>query len=516
MAAGCAAIFIFYPALVALFLRWQEPVSYFDHAIFVPFVCAWMASRTRESLRTSVPAAPRPYLAFFLMLFALGFQFFGVIQQITFLQGAALVLAIWAAVLWFGGIGIFKAYRWPLFYLCLLIPVPTFFMAELTLGMRELSTVLATASLQVITAILGLPFERVGNQLSFGGHQVTIVDACSGMNTLLTVIAVGAVLIYLERSRLNAWLMTLSLIPTAILANLFRILVLCLFVGLNQGTFAFSITGHAIIGVTTVGLAIAVLAFGIRAPGKWEKKFFAKRTQTTSANAPDLKPTQRTNENLAPRLAVFTALLVCTALVSAKFQSSSKIPASGKKESLPQLNLPSWQSKKIPMDEQTYDVVGTHDAYMFQFDPLAVSPKPFPVYLYWVHSENSRKIGHPPELCYRGDSYEILQKTQEQIRVENRSIPINRLVVERGNYRLLVYYWYRIGGVETASYLEQQLRWAWNQIKHSQGIQEATQEGTMIRVSTEIENQQPESAALAAAKSRLENWISEEDRLNRQ
>jgi EpsI family protein len=521
MAALCAAIFIFYPSLLALYYRWEEPVSYFDHAIFVPFVCAWMAYRVPT--RGARSARSNLLLGFCVGLFALLLQWIGVAQQVTVMQGSALVLGIWASVLWFGGIKAFKRYRWPLLYLLLLIPIPTFFMAQMTIGMRELSTSLAAHALGAITSMMGSPFFRSGNVLNFAGHKVTIVDACSGMNTLMTVIAVGMVLVYLETSRAKAWVTTVLLVPTAIIANLFRILVLCAFVAAGQSEFAFG-AGHAAIGMTTVGLAIFLLEFGIRIPARWDRK--PRRMGSADENT-----TADTHQPSHYRLALFTTFLLCAALISGRVRSMGLDLEGGHGASgtqlrssvLPPLDLPGWKSHELPMDRATYEIVGTRNAHMYRFDRTqapsldkAEATDSLPVYLYWVHSENSRKIGHPPELCYRAESYEISDKSQRELSVEGKVIPINRLVVQRGNYRLLVYYWYRIGGVDTASYLEQQARWAWNELRSiitggsPTGAAQGSREGTMIRISTPIENGVPEQLAVTHAEKRLESWVSQE------
>jgi EpsI family protein len=515
MAALCAAIFIFYPSLLALFHRWLEPVSYFDHAIFVPFVCLWMYSRSRkETPRTPGLSSLFSVPSFAFLLFALLLQFFGAAHQ-----GAGVVLSIWAAVLWFGGTPSFKAHRWALLYLLLLIPIPTFFMAQLTLGMRELSTTLSAAALHAIMSLFGLPFARLGNELDFGNHQVTIVDACSGTNTLLMVIAVGMLLVYLESSRLRGWLITLLLVPTAIVANLIRILVLCLFVALGKEEFAFG-SGHALIGLTTVGMAVAILAFGVRLPKSWEARWNEKfpPPAVSEKNQAENNPTPTEQSRFEFRLRTLTVLFVFGALIALRIESSESLDTVAKKQSLPQVSFSNWRTTELPMDETTYDIIGTRDAHMYRFDPVpslvdptAAKKTPLPIYFYWVHSDNSRKIGHPPELCYQADAYEILTKTQTQIEINGRTLPINRLVVKRDNYSLLVYYWYRIDGVETASYLEQQFRAVWNQLKHFAFLG-GNREGTMIRLSTEIDNHISNAAATSDAESRLKNWIIEQDK----
>jgi EpsI family protein len=262
--------------------------------------------------------------------------------------------------------------------------------------------------------------------------------------------------------------------------------MLCFFVALNQSDFAFGV-GHVPIGVVTVGSAFLFLAFGVRVPKKWKERWDKAPLQT-----PLISPPEKSQEGGNSSLAICTAVLAVFAVASLRIQNQAEIPTlSHHNDVMPEINLANWKAVETPLDATTYDIVGTKDAHMFRYDGAGK-----PVYLYWLHSENSRKIGHPPELCYRGDSYEIVERDEKTVNVNGREIPIIRMVVQRGDYRLLVYYWYRIGGVETASYLEHQIKWAWQHLNSSNENNEAS----MTRISTEIDG---------GAEDRLKQWMRE-------
>ncbi len=506
VAALIAATFIFYPTFSALYMRWLEPVSFYDHAILVPFVSIWMAWRTYTANPGSTQKSTHRYPALFFIFSALFLHLLGASQQITVLQGAALVLWIWSSVIWLGGVEGFKRYRWALLYLLLLIPIPSFFMSQLTYGMRELSATLAGWTLHGIMAILGLPYSRVGNVLHFAQHKVTIVDACSGMNTLITVIAIGWVLIYMETSRVKSWVIAFLLVPTAILTNLMRILAICAFVAAGWGEFAFG-AGHSGIGIVTVGASLLFLALGVRIPLKWDqptKK--SEKIEAIESSSPEPQVGHSRSRTL-----VFLGVLIFFAILSIQIRRQADFVAvSQETDTTAQFNIPGWKTTELKVDATTFDVVGTRDARMFRFESLLSTA---PVFLYRVHSPDSRKIGHPPELCYRAEHYEILARTPTTLQVNGRTLPIVQMIVRRGNYALLVYYWYRMGGVETSSYLEHQLRWSWNQIKKLAFVAAPT-DGTMIRVATEIRTNSPVERSFLDAKKRLESWISDQDRLN--
>jgi len=457
-----------------------------------------MALRVRDGGKARDTDSLSKKLATLLLAFlALVLHLLGNREHITVLQGGALVLGIWTSVFWLGGTAALRAYIWPLSYLLLLVPIPTFFMAQLTLGMRELSTTLAAWVLQGVMAAMQLPFARVGNQLHFGSHTVTIVDACSGMNTLLSVIATGLLLAYLEKSRLRAWLTGAMLVPAAILANLFRILLICLLVSLGQSAWAFG-PGHDWIGVGTVGLALVVLAFGIWVPKKWENSWNTPKRSKEAAHPFGWYPEPW-------RWPSLTGVLVLAAALTLLLPGSPPLADNGHTTSLPQgisSQVAGWTTTELPLDPSTFDIVGTRNAHMLKFE----QPNHPPIFLYYLSAADSRKIGHPPELCFKADGYEVLERRSSAIHLPARDIPAIRLQVRRGDYQLLVFYWYQIGGVPTASYLGQQWSWLWTHLKGLTHTSES-REASLVRISTKIEGSLPEPAAVAAAEQRLMAWL---------
>ncbi|MGH6612326.1 MAG: archaeosortase/exosortase family protein, partial [Burkholderiaceae bacterium] len=66
--------------------------------------------------------------------------------------------------------------------------------------------------------------------LSIGQYQLLVADACSGLNSIFSLSAMGLLYLYLmrHRSMLRDTLLVLSIVPIAIFANLLRVLFLVL------------------------------------------------------------------------------------------------------------------------------------------------------------------------------------------------------------------------------------------------------------------------------------------------
>ena len=78
-----------------------------------------------------------------------------------------------------------------------------------------------------------------------------------------------------------------------------------------------------------------------------------------------------------------------------------------------------------------------------------------------VFARDNRRVAHPPEICYKGSGWTVEKKQIEEFPVEGKPFRTNRLLLLRGNVRLLVLYWYKAGPTCTENYLKMQ----WNILK---------------------------------------------------
>lgn len=114
----------------------------------------------------------------------------------------------------------------PFLYLGLLLPVPGWALDEFTAPLKLLVTTMASN----IVLPFGIPLVQQGVTMTVGPYQLLVEDACSGLNSLIGLIAVTTFYIYLLRNA--SWRYSLMLvaliIPVAILANVLRIITLIL------------------------------------------------------------------------------------------------------------------------------------------------------------------------------------------------------------------------------------------------------------------------------------------------
>lgn len=124
------------------------------------------------------------------------------------------------------GAKILIAHWFPLLYLAFVIPVPTSVLADITAPLKLLVSLVATDWLQQF----GVPVAREGVTIFVAQYQLLVEDACSGMNSIVGLIAVSLLYIYLIRG--SSWAYSVFLVafvvPIAIFANILRIMTLIL------------------------------------------------------------------------------------------------------------------------------------------------------------------------------------------------------------------------------------------------------------------------------------------------
>lgn len=202
---------------------WQEEAH--AHGPIILALAAWLVWRQRAVLADAgaktAPLAGGVALAAGLLLYivgrSLGIAVFEAVSQIPVLSGVVLSLLGWRALgkLWFA-----------LFFLIFLVPLPGFVIVAMTEPLKSL----VAQGVEAMLYGLDYPIARSGVVLSIGQYQVLIADACSGLNAIYSLAALGFLYLYLTASRDHARtaLLLASIVPIAATANFIRVSILVL------------------------------------------------------------------------------------------------------------------------------------------------------------------------------------------------------------------------------------------------------------------------------------------------
>lgn len=142
------------------------------------------------------------------------------------IEVAALLLALLSVCYAIVGGKVIRSMWFPIFYLGFVIPIPGWLLDTVTQPLKILVSEVVTS---VLTAF-GYPIARVGVTLYVANYQLLVEDACAGLNSLVSLSAIGLFYVYMLRGsnwRYSILLLAL-VVPIAIAANIIRVAALVL------------------------------------------------------------------------------------------------------------------------------------------------------------------------------------------------------------------------------------------------------------------------------------------------
>jgi exosortase len=207
------------PVLLRLVDQWNTDED-MGHGFFVPLIAAYIAWQKRDSVLGKL-LTPN-YWGLALVAFA-GLQLWiGTLGAELFLARTAFVEAIVGTVLFLGGWSTLRAMAFPLFLLCFMVPIPAVVYNQITFPLQIFASQIAAAALEMI----GIPVFRDGNVLELASQKLSVVEACSGIRSLLTLSFLSLVYGYFFDGRV--WMrvaLFFLTVPIAIAANAGRVTV---------------------------------------------------------------------------------------------------------------------------------------------------------------------------------------------------------------------------------------------------------------------------------------------------
>lgn len=195
------------------------------HGPLVVATGIWLVIRRLPQIRAlAVPG--NLTLAIAVLIPALALYVFGRAYDFISVEVAALLLALLAVAYAYVGSAVLKLMWFPIFYLGFVIPLPGWLLDQVTAPLKLLVSEVVVGGLSVF----GYPIVRVGVTIFVAQYQLLVEDACAGLNSLISLSAIGLFYVYILRNtnwRYSLLLLCL-LVPIAIAANCVRVAALVL------------------------------------------------------------------------------------------------------------------------------------------------------------------------------------------------------------------------------------------------------------------------------------------------
>jgi exosortase len=208
---------LYAPILEALAKQWWNDQD-FGHGLFIPFVSGYVLWRDRKVWREK-PIRPNNW-GLLAMIGAVALLILGSLGAELFVSRVSLLVLLGGMTVFLAGWAVLRAVSFPLGYLFLMVPIPVIIYNQISFPLQLLASRIATICLESAS----IPVLRNGNVLSFSNYSLEIVEACSGIRSLMTLISFTIAYAYLfEHRRWTRYLLTCLTLPIALASNALRI-----------------------------------------------------------------------------------------------------------------------------------------------------------------------------------------------------------------------------------------------------------------------------------------------------
>ncbi|MEM1340766.1 MAG: VPLPA-CTERM-specific exosortase XrtD [Pseudomonadota bacterium] len=502
--AAITTIALLWDGLFVFYDVWQMPE--YSHGPLIPLLSGLLFLRQLKEHPIDTGAKSGRWTGIPFILLAV---FMALVAEPSQIQ----ILAAYAVIPWVAGI-LLISFGWPtgkqfwppVLHLIYMLPLPAILQIKLTNSLQLFSSEIGVWFLQ----LLNVPVFLEGNIIDLGVIRLHVAEACSGLRYLFPILSFSYIFAVLYRGPMwHKAVLLLAAAPITVLMNSVRIAVAGVIAN-HYGVewlegFTHFFEGWVIFLICILLLfALAWLMLRLR----------PKAERTGLAEALDLN-----TDGLWEQAKRITLVQPSAALIVATFLSLGGL---GALMALPERGLVTvdrdnfsafprqlgdWQQVGAhrPLDPQTERILQADDYRSVSMRHVG-GGAPVDLFLSWYDDQIDGGV-HSPEICLPASGWEIAWLERVDLNTEmllpdvaeDERFNVNRAIIQQGETRMMVYYWFQQG--------ERRVAWDIGTKLYLMvdALQTGYTGGGMIRLITPIQEGEGE----ADAEERLRGMLTE-------
>lgn len=199
VAIALALAFVYFAVLMKLSRDWWTDENY-SHGLLIPFIIGFIVWQERRRF-TEQQSTAGLWIGATCIGFSLMALWAGTAGAELFVQRASLLLMLAGIVIYFFGFGIVRVVAVPMLLLALAIPIPQIIFNKIAFPLQLFASKCAVAAM----SFFEIPVLRHGNVIELmplGAKEpkrLAVVEACSGIRSLMTLVTLAVVYAYFTR-----------------------------------------------------------------------------------------------------------------------------------------------------------------------------------------------------------------------------------------------------------------------------------------------------------------------------
>lgn len=234
---------------------WYTNEDYSHGFLIIPIsaILLWMrreslaSDRHEPSLKWGIP----------LLIVALLLYMGALLAEIATVAAVSMILAIVAITICYFGFDMVKKALFPLCFLLFMVPIPAQIYADVTQPLQRFVSQITV----FVVDLAGIPIWRDGNIIHLPNATLQVVEACSGLRSMISLSALSALYALTARGYVNRILVFAAAVPISIAVNAFRVSATAYLTYHFGKEKAVEGLAHELLGISVFVLSLVLLFF---------------------------------------------------------------------------------------------------------------------------------------------------------------------------------------------------------------------------------------------------------------